>query len=54
LQIGFGHSGRYQEIYFALDTSDIQELKKVIERAEQKTIALKSIIEKATVPYLEV
>jgi hypothetical protein len=54
LQIGFGHSGSRQEIYFALDTNDIQELKEVIERAEQKTIALKSIIAKADVPYLDV
>jgi hypothetical protein len=54
LQIRFHQFGKHQEAYFALDTDDIQALKEIIERAEKKTIALKSMIAKSAVPYLEV
>jgi hypothetical protein len=54
LQIGFHQDGKHQEFYVALDTDDIQKLKEVVERAEKKTIALKSLINKSEVPYLEV
>ncbi len=56
LQIGFHDSGtgKHEEFYVSLDTSDIQILKKVIERAEKKTVALQSIRNKSSIPYLEV
>ncbi len=54
LQIGFHKAGKHQEYYFALDTDDIQKLKKIIERAEKKTIALQAILKKSNVRYLEV
>jgi len=54
LQIEFHQDGRHHEHYFALDTDDIQTLKKVIERAEKKTTALQAILKKSNVPYLEV
>jgi hypothetical protein len=56
LQIGFHESGMkgHKEFYVALDTNDILVLKEVIERAEKKTNALKSIIKTSKLPYLEV
>ena len=54
LQIGFHQDGKHREYYFALDTDDIQKLKSVIERAERKTAALQSILQRAEVRYLEV
>jgi hypothetical protein len=56
LQIGFHESGikEHKEFYVALDTNDILVLKEVIERAEKKTDALKSIIKTSKLPYLEV
>jgi hypothetical protein len=54
LQIGFHEYGRHHEYYFALDTDDIQKLKKIIERAEKKTIALQALLKKSNVRYLEV
>ncbi len=54
LQIGFHQMGKHQEFYVALDTDDIKALKSVIERAEQKTVALESILKKSNVPYLRV
>ncbi len=54
LRIGFHRAGKHQELYFALDTDDIQKLKEVIERAGKKTAVLESILRKSGVPYLEV
>jgi hypothetical protein len=54
LQIGFHDSGTgaHREFYVALDTGDLGILKKVLARAEQKTLALKAMLEKANVPYV--
>ena len=56
LQIGFHDSGTgvHKEFYVALDNQDIQKLKEIILRAEKKTQALKAILNKSSVPYLEV
>jgi hypothetical protein len=53
LQIGYHQGGEHHECYFALDSDDISELKKVIDRAEKKTVALVSILRKSGVPYLK-
>jgi hypothetical protein len=57
LQIGFHHGGsggKHKEFYVALDTNDVQALKAVIERAEEKTAALEKILHDSKVPYLKV
>jgi len=54
LQIGFHHNGEHKEFYVALDTEDIKKLKAVIVRAEEKTKALQTMIERTGVTYLEV
>jgi hypothetical protein len=55
LQIGFHDSAtnKHTEFYIALDTDDIQQLKETIARAEKKTLALKSMLTKSNVHYLE-
>src|SRR6266496_699761 len=47
LEIGYHQDGTHHDFYVALDTEDIQKLKQVIDRAEKKTIALKSILKKS-------
>ena len=54
LQIGYHSSGDHQEFYVALDTEDIKTLKGLIVRAEKKTLALKGMLSKAGMNYLEV
>jgi hypothetical protein len=56
LQIGFHNTseGKHQEIYIALDTDDLEQLKDIIARAEKKTMALRAIINKSEMTYLEV
>jgi hypothetical protein len=56
LQIGYHEPGSkaHKEFYVALDTQDIQKLKEVIARAEEKTEALQAIVNAASVRYLDV
>ena len=54
LQIGFHRNGEHEDIYIALDTDDVQRLKEVIDRADEKATALKALVNKAQLPYLEV
>ena len=54
LQIGFHQDGEHKELYFAMDTRDIERLGSIIERARKKTTALASILRESEVPYLEV
>jgi hypothetical protein len=55
LKIGFHNKtdGKHVEFYVALDVDDIRELKEIVERAEQKTAALKAVIAKSELLYLE-
>jgi hypothetical protein len=52
LQIGFHFNGKHREIYIALDSGDIKQLKAIIERAEKKDTALQSILTQSRIPYL--
>jgi hypothetical protein len=54
LQLGFHYGGKHQEIYIALDTDDLQQLKSVIVRAEKKTSVLQQMLEKSGTEYLPV
>jgi len=54
LQIGFHQYGKHQEFYFALDSDDLQSLKKIIDRAEKKELALERMLRKSETPYLKV
>ena len=54
LRIGFHHQGEHDEVFIALDTGDLKKLKEAIVRAEEKNEALKLILQKSQLPYLEV
>ena len=53
LKVGFHQAGEHREFYVALDDSDIQLLKDVIAHAEEKAVALRSLLSKANLPHLE-
>ena len=53
LNIHFGQGDDHSDFYVALDTSDIQSLRRVLDRADAKAKALQSLIEKAQLSYLE-
>jgi hypothetical protein len=38
------HGGDHKELYFALDSEDVESLKKIAERAQQKASSLKALI----------
>jgi hypothetical protein len=54
LQLGFHDSGlpTHREIYISLDSSDIKELKKVLERAEEKEKSLKLVLDAAKLRFI--
>jgi hypothetical protein len=54
LSIHYLQDGNYKEFFVALDTSDLQELKMAIARAEQKGEILKATLKKSDFLYLEV
>ncbi len=54
LGITFRQDGKSRESFFALDDNDIKKLKDVIERAEAKSGALKSILKNSGVRQLSV
>lgn len=55
LQLGFHDSGSpsHREIYISLDSSDIREIKKVLERAEEKEKSLKSVLDAAKLRFID-
>lgn len=54
LQIGFRENGKHEEIYVALDTEDVVKLRKILERAEAKTLILENFIKNSPMKYLKV
>jgi len=54
LQLRYRGDGEIKLFYFALDNDDLKKLKDIIERAERKTVALKSIAQSSKLAYLEV
>jgi hypothetical protein len=53
LRLTYFHNGEYEDIYIAMDNADLKNLRDAIERAERKTAALKNLIVKAPLTYLE-
>lgn len=53
LKIEYLKGHELKEMFFALDTQDITDLRAVLRRADSKALALKALIEKAGIPYLE-
>ncbi len=52
LNISFHESGEHKEFYVALTTSELQTLKKAIERAEKKSESLKATVHRSGVKFL--
>jgi hypothetical protein len=53
LRIHYGEGDDHKDFFVALDTSDIEALRDVLDRADEKARALRSLIQKAEVPYLD-
>lgn len=54
LKITYRQSSEDKEFFVALDSDDIETLKKIIARAESKTTAVASLLEKSKVTFLDV
>jgi hypothetical protein len=54
LKITVRRNEKEEDIFIALDNNDLRELKEVVDRAEKKTKALASILEKSHVKFLDV
>jgi hypothetical protein len=56
LQIGFhdGTSGEHKEIYMSADDEDLLKLAKAIERAQKKSVALKSLLKTSKMTHIGV
>lgn len=54
LKIRYNRGGDLEEFYVALDTEDIVEVRKCLERAEAKARNLKAMLNTANVPYMGV
>jgi hypothetical protein len=54
LKLGYYEGSIYRELFVALDDSDIRVLQDLLARAESKAEALKSVLEAAKVPYVDV
>jgi len=53
LKITYREDGEEKEFFVALDTSDVDALRKVLDRAERKTESLKAFLERTRVSYIE-
>jgi len=53
LKISYHHEGRHKEFFAAMNMEDVRKIKEAMERAEKKSAALKSFIEKSGTPYFE-
>lgn len=53
LNIKYSENGQFKELFIALDDSDIAKLRRVLDRAEAKTIVIERLIEKTGVRYFD-
>jgi len=53
LKLSYHHESELKDFYIALDTADIEALRKVLDRADLKAQCLKSVLEKAGIRYLD-
>lgn len=54
LKLGYYEGSVYRDLFVALDTNDIRLLQDMLARADSKAEALKSVLEAAKVPYVDV
>jgi hypothetical protein len=53
LRIHYAENSDHKDFYVALDTSDIQSFREVLDRAEAKAKCLEGLVKKSGVPYLD-
>jgi uncharacterized protein (DUF1778 family) len=54
LMIHYGDAGDHKNFFVHLDTNDVKELRVVLDRAEEKAKALRSLLQRSEVSYLDV
>lgn len=54
LRISYHQAGELKEFYAAMDAEDIEALREILHRAEGKAESLRSVLEEAGLPYLDV
>jgi hypothetical protein len=54
LCIHYGHDDDHWDFYVALDTSDIQSLRDVLDRADKKAGSVEELLRRSGVSYLDV
>jgi len=52
LKVVFHEGGEHKELYMALDSQDIEILKKIADRAEKKTASIRTLIKNVSIPDL--
>lgn len=53
LRIHYGQDGDHKDFYVALDTSDLQDLREVLDRADVKAKTLEGLLKRSGVSYLD-
>jgi hypothetical protein len=53
LRIHYGQDSDHKDFYVALDTSDIQDLREALDRADAKANTLKNLLKRSEVSYLD-
>ncbi len=54
LRIHYGQDNEHRDFFVALDTSDIKELRSVLDRADKKAESLQALLGRAKVSYLKI
>jgi hypothetical protein len=54
LVIHYGDAGAHKNFFVHLDTNDVKELRAVLDRADEKAKALRSLLQRSEVSYLDV
>lgn len=53
LRIHYGQDGDHKDFYVSMDTSDIQSLREVLDRADEKARCLRGLLQRSGVSYLD-
>lgn len=54
LALHYGDSQDHKDFYITLDSNDVEMLRDVLDRADEKAAALQSLLKRSEIPYLDV
>lgn len=54
LALHYGDSQDHKDFYLTLDSNDVETLRNVLDRADEKAQALQSLLKRSEIPYLDV